>query len=194
MKRVCVYCGSSPGRRIAYLEQARALGRLLAHRKVGLVYGGASVGLMGAIADATLGGGGEVLGVIPRRLQDREIGHQGLTKLHVVGSMHERKQKMADLSDAFIAMPGGVGTLEELSETLTWSMLGLHSKPLGLLDVDGYWGPLEAFLDHAVAEAFLRPEHRALVLSDSDPGRLLDRLAAWTPPPSIVKWIDREST
>lgn len=194
MKRVCVYCGSSLGRRPAYLEAARALGRLLARRGVGLVYGGASVGLMGAVADAALAGGGEVLGVIPRRLEEREIGHRGLTKLHVVGSMHERKQKMADLSDAFIAMPGGMGTLEELSETLTWSMLGLHAKPLGLLDVDGYWKPLETFLDHAVTEGFLRAEHRALVLSDADPARLVDRLAAWTPPPHIVKWIDREDT
>ena len=194
MRRVCVYCGSSPGRRPAYLDQARLLGRLLARRGVGLVYGGASVGLMGAVADAALAGGGEVLGVIPRPLEEREIGHRGLTKLHVVASMHERKQKMADLADAFVAMPGGMGTLEELSETLTWSMLGLHAKPLGLLDVDGYWRPLENFLDHAVAEGFLRAEHRALVLSDADPARLLDRLAAWTPPPRIVKWIDREST
>lgn len=194
MRRVCVYCGSSPGRKLSYLREARHLGRLLAERRIGLVYGGASVGLMGAVADAALGAGGEVLGVIPRNLEQREIGHRGLTKLHVVGSMHERKQKMADLSDAFVALPGGLGTLEELSETLTWSILGLHAKPLGLLDVDGYWAPLLAFLDHAVAEGFLRPEHRALVLDDGDAPRLLDRLAAWRPPAPTVKWITRDET
>jgi uncharacterized protein (TIGR00730 family) len=194
MKRVCVYCGSSPGRRAAYLHEARQLGRILAERRLGLVYGGASVGLMGAVADAALQGGGEVLGVIPRNLEQREIGHRGLTRLHVVGSMHERKQKMADLADAFVALPGGMGTLEELSETLTWSMLGLHAKPLGLLDVDRYWRPLLAFLDHAVAEGFLRAEHRALVLDDADAARLLDRLAAWRSPTPTVKWITRDET
>lgn len=194
MKRVCVYCGSSPGRRAAYLREAQHLGRLLAGRGIGLVYGGSSIGLMGAVADAVLKGGGEALGVIPRNLEEREIGHRGLTRLHVVGSMHERKQKMADLSDAFVAMPGGMGTLEELSETLTWSMLGLHAKPLGLLDVDGYWRPLLAFLDHAVAEGFLRAEHRALVLDDADAGHLLDRLAAWRAPAPIVKWLTRDET
>jgi hypothetical protein len=158
------------------------------------VYGGASVGLMGALADAALGAGGEVIGIIPRALQDREIGHRGLTELRVVRSMHERKQLMADLSDAFVAMPGGVGTLEELAETLTWSMLGLHAKPLGLLDVDGYWQPLVALLDHAVGEGFLRPAHRALALVDSDPERLLDRLAAWTPLAPTQKWIGRGDT
>jgi uncharacterized protein (TIGR00730 family) len=194
MRRVCVYCGASPGRRPSYLREARRLGGLLAERGIGLVYGGASVGLMGALADAALAGGGEVLGVIPRNLEEREIGHRRLTKLHVVGSMHERKQKMSDLADAFLALPGGVGTLEELSETLTWSMLGLHAKPLGLLDVDGYWRPLLEFLDHAVAEGFLRAEHRALVLDDASATSLLDRLAAWRPPAPTVKWITREET
>ena len=192
--KVCVYCGSSPGRRGIYLAEARKLGRLLAGRGIGLVYGGASVGLMGAVADAALGAGGEVVGVIPRRLDEREIGHRGLTRLHVVGSMHERKQRMADLSDAFLALPGGMGTLEELTETVTWSMLGLHDKPVGLLDVDGYWRPLLAFFDHAVAEGFLRPEQRELVLAEADAERLLARLAAWRPTSRRVKWIDREST
>ncbi len=194
MKRVCGYCGSSPGGRGSYLAAAQRLGHLLAGRRVGLVYGGASVGLMGAIADATLAAGGEVIGVIPRRLEEREIGHQGLTELRVVHSMHERKQTMADLADAFVALPGGMGTLEELTETVTWSMLGLHSKPVGLLDVEGYWQPLLAFFDHAVAEGFLRRDQRDLVLSDASPERLLDRLAAWRPTARVVKWIDRQDT
>ena len=194
MKRVCVYCGSSPGRRSAYVAQARALGALLARRGLGLVYGGGSVGLMGAVADAALAAGGEVVGVIPRKLVEREVEHRGLSKLRVVGSMHERKQAMADLADAFVAMPGGMGTLEELAEMLTWGQLGIHAKPVGLLDVDGYWRPLELFFDHAVAEGFLRPEHRALLLGDADPARLLDRLAAWRPAAPVVKWLDREST
>jgi uncharacterized protein (TIGR00730 family) len=149
---------------------------------------------MGEVADAALAGGGEVVGVIPRSLVDREIGHRGLTRLHVVDSMHHRKQLMADLADAFVALPGGMGTLEELAETLTWSMLGLHAKPLGLLGVAGYWRPLEAFFDHAVEERFLRPEHRALVLADEDPERMLDRLAAWKPPAPVAKWIRRGET
>ena len=194
MKRVCVYCGSSPGRRRSYRAAAHALGALLAARGVGVVYGGASVGLMGALADATLAAGGEVVGVIPRSLDDRELGHRGLTALHVVASMHERKRMMADLADAFVAMPGGMGTLEELAETLTWSILGLHVKPLGLLDVDGYWGPLETFFDHAVEEGFLRPEHRALVLRDRDPARLLERLASWRPAAPVAKWIREDET
>jgi uncharacterized protein (TIGR00730 family) len=189
VRRVCVYCGSSPGRRPSYLAQARALGSLLARRGIGIVYGGASVGLMGAVADAALAAGGEVIGVLPRSLDARELGHRGLTALHLVGSMHERKRMMADLADAFVALPGGVGTLEELTETLTWSILGLHAKPLGLLDVEDYWRPLGLLLDHAVTEAFLRPEHRASVLRDDDPGRLLDRLARWTPAKGVVKWL-----
>jgi uncharacterized protein (TIGR00730 family) len=194
MKRICVYCGSSPGRGNQYVALARALGGELALRRLGLVYGGSSIGLMGALADAALAAGAEVQGIIPRSLQEREIGHRGLTRLHVVSSMHERKALMASLSDAFIALPGGMGTLEELAETLTWSMLGLHAKPVGLLDVGGYWDPLEAFFDHAVAEGFLRPEHRALVLADEDPSRLVDRLAAWRPPPRVVKWIAEDET
>jgi uncharacterized protein (TIGR00730 family) len=194
MKRVCVYCGSSPGRGSGYVAAARRLGEVVATRGLGLVYGGASVGLMGAVADAALAAGGAVHGVIPRSLEEREIGHRGLTALHVVHSMHERKQKMADLADAFVALPGGMGTLEELTETVTWSMLGLHAKPVGLLDVDGYWRPLLAFFDHAVAEGFLRRDQRDLVLADDDPARLLDRLAAWTPASRTVKWIARDET
>jgi uncharacterized protein (TIGR00730 family) len=162
-------------------------------RGIGLVYGGGSVGLMGLLADAVLAGGGMVDGVIPRRLARKEIAHAGLTRLHRVGSMHERKALMADLSDAFVALPGGMGTLEELAEILTWAQLGLHRKPCALLDVEGYWRPLVAFFDHAVEEGFLRPGHRALLLVETDPEALLDRLAAWKAPPA-ERWIDRRST
>ncbi len=193
MKRICVFCGSSAGRRATYREAALRLGRSLAHRGLGLVYGGGSVGLMGLVADAVLAGGGTVDVVIPRRLARKEIAHAGLTRLHRVGSMHQRKALMADLSDAFVALPGGMGTLEEMAEVLTWSQLGLHRKPCALLDVDGYWRPLVAFFDHAVEEGFLRPEHRAVLLVETDPEPLLDRLAAWRAPPAR-KWIDRRST
>lgn len=193
MRRVCVFCGSSGGRRAAYREAAQRLGRSLARRGTGLVYGGGSVGLMGLLADAVLAGGGEVDGVIPRRLARKEIAHAGLTRLHRVGSMHQRKALMADLSDAFVALPGGMGTLEELAEVLTWSQLGLHGKPCALLDVEGYWRPLVAFFDHAAEEGFLRPEHRAILLVETDPEALLDRLAAWKAP-AAERWIDRRST
>jgi uncharacterized protein (TIGR00730 family) len=195
MHRICVFCGSMPGARPGYLAAARAVGGLLARRGVGLVYGGGSIGLMGAVADAALAAGGEVIGVIPRSLEARELDHRGLTEQHVVGSMHERKKMMADLADAFIAMPGGMGTLEELAEILTWSQLGLHAKPkpLGLLDVEGYWSPLVAFFDHAVAERFIREEHRQLVLVDASPEGLLQKLEAYRPP-TVEKWIDRGTT
>jgi hypothetical protein len=193
MRRVCVFCGSSPGTGPVYLEAARAAGRALAARGLGLVYGGGSVGLMGAIADAALGAGAEVIGVIPRALQLRELAHGGLTTLHVVGSMHERKARMAELADAFVALPGGLGTLEELAEILTWAQLGLHARPVGLLDVAGYYGPLVAFLDHAVAEGFVRPDHRRLVLVERDPAALLDRFETWVPLP-LERWIDDRST
>src|SRR5512142_2927654 len=193
MRRVCVFCGSSPGASPVYLEAARAAGRALAGRGIGLVYGGGSVGLMGAIADAALAAGGEVTGVIPRALQLRELAHAGLTTLHVVGSMHERKARMAELSDGFVALPGGMGTLEELAEILTWAQLGLHAKPCGLLDVAGYYRTLIAFLDEAVGEGFLRPEHRRLVLVGEDPDELLDRFAAWQPP-GFRRWIDDRGT
>lgn len=193
MNRVCVFCGSSPGASPAYAEQARRLGRALAASNIGLVYGGAQVGLMGILADAVLSAGGSVTGVIPQALEEREIAHVGLTDLRIVGSMHERKAMMADLSDGFVALPGGMGTLEELFEILTWSQLGMHKKPCGLLDVGGYFGQLLGFLDHMVAERFLRPEHRALLLVDDDPERLLTRFQEYKPQ-AVAKWIDRGQT
>jgi uncharacterized protein (TIGR00730 family) len=176
LQRVCVYCGSSTGRRPVFADAASRLGRLLASEGVGVVYGGASVGLMGLVADAALAAGGEVIGVLPGSLFEREIGHPELTELHLVGSMHERKALMSELADAFVALPGGFGTVEEVVEAVTWTQLGIHDKPVGLLDVDGYWGLLVGFLDRAVDEGLLRPANRALLLHDADPGRLLDRL------------------
>jgi uncharacterized protein (TIGR00730 family) len=193
MRRVGVFCGSAAGGQPTYLAAARALGELLARRGFGLVYGGASIGLMGAVADAALAAGGEVIGVIPAALEAKEIAHENLTRLEVVSSMHERKARMSELADAFVALPGGMGTLEELSEMLTWAQLGLHRKPCGLLDVAGYWRPLVAFFDHAVQEGFLRPQHRALLLVEEDSPRLLDALAAYVPPAG-EKWIDRGQT
>lgn len=191
VRRVCVFCGSATGARPAYRRAAARLGVELARRGLGLVYGGGSVGLMGVVADAALAAGGEVTGVIPRRLARKEIAHAGLTRLRVVPSMHARKAAMADLADAFVAMPGGLGTLEELSEMLTWAQLGLHAKPCALLDVAGYWRPLVRLLDHAVEERFVRPEHRRLLLVERSPARLLDRLLRWRPPPHRRRWIDR---
>jgi uncharacterized protein (TIGR00730 family) len=190
MRRICVFCGSSPGASPAYAEAARQLGRLLAQRGLGLVYGGGNVGLMGILADAVLAEGGEVIGVIPHSLMAREVGHSGLTDLRVVGTMHERKALMADLSDGFIALPGGIGTLDEWFEIWTWAQLGLHAKPCGLLDVQNYYSPLLAFLDHMVQERFLRDTHRSFVLVDTDPSLRLDRMAAHNPP-AVEKWIDR---
>lgn len=189
MKRVCVFCGSSSGRNGRYSEVAREVGRALARRGVGLVYGGSAIGLMGEVADAALQAGGEVIGVIPRALQLREIAHQGLTELEVVGSMHERKARMAELSEGFIALPGGMGTLEELAEVLTWAQLGLHARPCGLLDVDGYYQPLIAFLDHAVAEGFVRPDHRRILHVATAPDALLDQFLAYRPP-DVQRWVD----
>ncbi len=189
MKRVCVFCGSSSGRNGRYAEVARQVGRALARRGVGLVYGGSAIGLMGEVANAALQAGGEVIGVIPRALQLREIAHQGITELEVVGSMHARKARMAELSEGFIALPGGMGTLEELSEVLTWAQLGLHARPCGLLDVDGYYQPLIAFLDHAVAEGFVRPEHRRILHVATDPDALLDQFLAYRPP-EVQRWVD----
>lgn len=181
VRRVCVYCGSSPGGDPVFADAARAVGRELAGRGVGLVYGGAHVGLMGILADACLAAGGEVVGVIPASLVDVEIAHEGLTELHVVGSMAERKARMGELADAFVALPGGFGTLEEFFETVTAVQLGLHAKPCGLLDVDGFFGSLLGFLDHAVEEGLLRPDNRGIVVVDDDPGGLLDRLERWEP-------------
>jgi uncharacterized protein (TIGR00730 family) len=193
VKNICVFCGSAPGRRSAYARAARQLGASLAERDLGLVYGGGSIGLMGIVADAALAGGAKVVGVIPRALARREIAHHGLTRLEVVPSMHARKARMAKLSDAFVAMPGGIGTLEELFEVLTWGYLGIHSKPTGLLDVGGYWQPLIRLLDHAVEEGFLRPAHRKLVVVDRSPARLLERLARHRVP-AASRWIDEEQT
>ncbi len=179
--RVCVFCGSSDGARPEYLQAARAVGAGLAGRGVGIVYGGAHVGMMGALADAALAAGGEVVGVIPRTLWDREVAHTGITSLRVVTTMHERKALMAELSDAFLALPGGIGTLEELFEVWTWAQLGIHAKPVALLDVAGYYAPLVAFLDSSVAEGFVRPAQRAALLVDDSPARLLDRLAPHSP-------------
>ena len=192
LKRVCVFCGSSPGFRPVYAEAARATGRLLAERGIGLVYGGGNVGLMGEVADAVLAVGGQVTGVIPRALLEREVGHRGLTELHVVATMHERKALMVDLSDGFVALPGGFGTLDELCEALTWSQLGIHAKPCAVLNVDGYFDALLALFDHAVREGFVRETHRALVLEAAEPAALLDAMAAFRAP-GTEKWIrDRD--
>jgi uncharacterized protein (TIGR00730 family) len=191
LKRICVFCGSSLGARTAYKEAAQQMGELLAERGLGLVYGGGCIGLMGAVADAALARGGEVIGVIPDSLMRREIGHRGLTKLHVVQTMHQRKAMMADLSDAFIALPGGYGTLEEFCEAVTWSQLGIQKKPCGLLNIERYWDGFLATLDHAVDEQFVRPENSQLVLVASTPDGMLERLSNWTPPDHIEKWLDQ---
>ena len=190
--RVCVFCGSRPGGRPVFAEQARAFGRLLAARGVGLVYGGGHVGLMGILADAVLEEGGEVRGVIPRALEDRELAHRRLTELHVVDTMHQRKALMADLADGFAALPGAFGTGDELFEILTWAQLGLHGKPIGLLNVAGFFDPLLAWIDRAVEEAFLKPQHRDLLLVADEPGRLLDLLLNPPPREQTEKWLERE--
>jgi uncharacterized protein (TIGR00730 family) len=190
VRRVCVYLGSSPGADPAYRAAVEALARACVARGIGIVYGGGDVGLMGVLADTALAEGGEVIGVIPDGLLAREVGHRGLDDLRVVGSMHERKALMADLADGFIAAPGGIGTLEELVEVFTWAQLGIHAKPVGLLDTAGYWGPLTAWLDHAVRQRFLRPEHRAMLVTAGEPEPLLDALEAWEPP-VVKKWLDR---
>ncbi len=180
------------GTREAYRAAARETGRLLAERGVTLVYGGGRIGLMGILADAALARGGDVVGVIPEHLVRKEVAHNGLADLRTVSSMHERKALMADLSDAFIALPGGYGTLDEFCEILSWSQLGLHQKPCGILNVDGYYDGLLGLFDHAVREGFLQAEHRALVVVDEHPGRLLQRLEE-APLPAVEKWIDRQT-
>jgi uncharacterized protein (TIGR00730 family) len=192
--RVCVFCGASPGARPAYATAAADLARLLAAEGIGVVYGGGGVGLMGVVADATLEAGGEITGVIPRALVDREVGHQGVEDMRVVDSMHERKALMAELADAFVALPGGLGTLEELFEVYTWAQLGLHRKACGLLDVEGYYGDLAGFLDHSVAERFVRAEHRAMLIVEPEPAAMLERLRRFSPGAVQPKWIDREET
>jgi uncharacterized protein (TIGR00730 family) len=180
VRRVCVFCGASSGRLPDYAEAARAFGAAAAARGLGIVYGGGRVGLMGAVADAALAGGGEVIGVIPQELVDRELAHGGLTELRIVGSLHERKALMAELSDAFVALPGGFGTLDELLEQLTWSQLGLHEKPIGLFDVDEYWRPLIALARHATEEGFVRESDLSAIAVGMDAEGLLDRLQGMT--------------
>jgi uncharacterized protein (TIGR00730 family) len=193
MNSISVFCGSSFGNREAYTLGAKALGTALARAKIRLVYGGGRVGLMGVVADAAMAAGGEVIGVIPRPLATKELAHAGLSKLHVVETMHDRKALMADLCQGFIAMPGGFGTLEEFFEVLTWAQLGLHPKPCGLLNIASYFDPLLAVIEHSVEAEFVKPEHRALVLQETDPGRLLEAMRVYQAP-SIPKWIERETT
>lgn len=190
MQSICVYCGSAPGRRDVYVAGARALGHALAERGLRLVYGGASVGLMGAVADAVLEAGGEVTGVIPETLMKKELAHPGLTELVVTQSMHQRKMTMADRSDGFVALPGGIGTFEELFEIWTWAQLGMHRKPCGILNVDGYYDKLLAFLDHARDEALLAPSVRDVLQVADDADALLDRFATWQPP-NVNRWLGR---
>lgn len=192
MRRICVFCGSSPGARPAYAEAARDLARALAENGFGLVYGGGNVGLMGILADAMLERGAEVVGVIPESLVAWEVAHRGLSDLRVVDSMHARKAMMADLAAGFIALPGGLGTLEEFLEICTWAQLGFHRKPMGLLNVDGYFDPLLSLLDHAVAERFLQPAHRELVLVGTAAEDLLRAMARQAPEAETAKWIDRD--
>lgn len=188
LKRICVFCGSNSGTGEIYLQAARELGLLLCRRDIELVYGGGKVGLMGAIADACLSAGGRVIGVIPQLLVDKEVAHQGLTELRIVQTMHERKALMADLADAFLALPGGFGTWDELCEVQTWAQIGIHRKACAILNVNGYYDPLLAMADRAVSEGFLRDTHRELLLADTEPQRLLDRLESYLPP-AIDKWM-----
>jgi uncharacterized protein (TIGR00730 family) len=192
-QRICVYCGSNPGKLEQYIRSAQQLGNAMARRGIGLVYGGASVGVMGAIADAVLDQGVEVIGVIPEALATREVAHSGLDQLHVVRSMHERKSMMAELSQGFIALPGGWGTFEEIFEALTWAQLGFHDKPCGLLNVSGYYDHLAAFLEHAVDQQFVREEYRPMIMLEESPETLLDRFATYRPP-RVKKWIGKDET
>jgi uncharacterized protein (TIGR00730 family) len=189
--RICVFLGSSHGRLPLYAETARRFGGLLAERGIGLVYGGGTVGLMGMVADGACAAGGEVIGVIPEALRAREHDHQGLRQLHIVGTMHERKALMAELSDAFVALPGGIGTLEELFEAWTWAQLGYHSKPCGLLNIGGYYDRMSAFIDHVVDEGFLQQRHRDMLIVEEHPEVMLDRMAHYLAPPTR-QWIGAE--
>jgi uncharacterized protein (TIGR00730 family) len=191
MRKICVFCGSSTGADAAYGEAAHALGRLLAAEHIGLVYGGARVGLMGRVADAVLAGGGTAVGVLPAFLQRKEVAHVALTELIIVSSMHERKARMAELADGFIALPGGMGTLEEFCEIITWAQLGLHEKPCGLLNVQGYYEPLLNFVNRMAAEGFIRESHKGLVLSSDTPEDLLAAMRAYKPV-RVEKWVDRK--
>lgn len=193
MKRICVFCGSNYGANPAYAAAAREVGETLAERGIGLVYGGGKVGLMGEMANGALARGGEVIGVIPEALFAKEVGHMGLTALHVVDSMHDRKGMMADLSDGFITLPGGFGTMEEFFEVLTWAQLGLHRKPCGLLNVDGYYDQLLSLFDSFISQRFARGEHRDFILAEREIAPLLDRIAAYEPP-VLTRWIADDET
>ncbi|MCA0455542.1 MAG: TIGR00730 family Rossman fold protein [Chloroflexi bacterium] len=190
MKQVCIFCGSYAGAQPVYMQAARAIGLSLAKREIGLVYGGGKVGLMGAIADGALEGGGQVLGIIPQSLVDRELAHKGLTELQILSSMHERKAAMAQVAEGFIALPGGFGTLDELFEIITWAQLGFHRKPVALLNVAGYFNPLLAFIDHMATEGFIKPEHRGAILVRNEVEDLLDTLVSYQPP-ELEKWIKK---
>ncbi len=191
--RICVFSGSNPGRKPEYVEAARELGTALAQAGIGVVYGGASIGLMGAVADAAMAQGGEVIGIIPQALVDKEIAHPGLTDLRVVGSMHERKALMAELSDGFVALPGGLGTLEELFETWTWAQLGYHAKPCAVYNLGGFYDGLCAWLDHVVTEQFMKPQHRDMLIVASEPQALLKGMREYEVPTGVVKWVEREN-
>ncbi|WP_305906745.1 TIGR00730 family Rossman fold protein [Methylomarinum sp. Ch1-1] len=193
IKSLCVYCGSSPGRLDAYAESARILAEALVRRNIRLVYGGASIGVMGEVADHVLQLGGEVVGVIPKALAHKEVAHNKLTELHVTKSMHERKTMMAELSDGFIALPGGIGTLEELFEIWTWAQLGFHAKPCGLLNVEGYYDSLIRFLDHVQAEQFVKPHQRAMLIVENEADVLLDRYARHQAP-AVPHWVNKDET
>ena len=194
MKRLCVFAGSAVGSRAAYADAARSLAVELARRRLGLVYGGGSVGLMGVLADTALAAGVEVIGVIPRPIAGKELAHAGLTELRIVGTMHERKATMASLADGFVALPGGLGTFEETLEMLTWSQLGVHAKPVGVLNAAGYYDGLLHWLSHAIAEGFVRRENLGLLLMGDTPAELLDRLVDWRPPPGPRAWLDPSQT
>lgn len=193
IRNVCVFCGSSPGRDPVYVETAREVGRVLATNGIGLVYGGGRIGLMGAVAEGALAAGGRVTGIIPDALRRREVAAEGLTALHVVRSMHERKQMMADTADAFVMLPGGFGTFEEFCEIITWSQLGMHAKPCILLNVHHYFRALVALFDHALTEGFVKPEHRAIVHEIQRPDELIDALARYRPP-VVPRWLTAEDT
>jgi len=188
-----VFSGSNPGRKPEYVEAARELGTALAKAGIGVVYGGASVGLMGAVADAAMSHGGEVIGIIPQALVDKEIAHPALTELRVVGSMHERKALMAELSDGFVALPGGLGTLEELFEVWTWAQLGYHAKPCAVYNLDGFYDGLTQWLDHVVQEQFIKPQHRGMLIVESQPQALLKAMCEYEVPTGVVKWVEREN-
>lgn len=191
MKSVCIFCGSNPGNDEVYGTGARAMGAEVARRGLTLVYGGGAVGLMGVVANAALAAGGKVHGIIPRALREKEVGHNGLTELEIVDTMHTRKARMAELADGFIAMPGGIGTFEEIFEIWTWGQLGIHSKPLGFLNIAGFYDPLAGFLDGTVDAGFLKQSHRAMAMTDTEPATLLDRMEQYVPPVT-VKWVEKE--